>query len=66
MHASDCFVSLGVVASAIMVSLGALIADPIIGLVITLVILKISWGRGAPSRLLIGRDGRATRALMQW
>jgi Cation efflux family len=29
----DCFVSLGVVASAIMVSLGALIADPIIDLV---------------------------------
>jgi divalent metal cation (Fe/Co/Zn/Cd) transporter len=42
----DGFVSLGVVASAIVVSLGAEIGDPIIGLLITLVILKItgdSW-----------------------
>ena len=39
----DGFVSLGVVASAIAVSLGANIADPIIGLVITLVIIKITW-----------------------
>ena len=39
----DGFVSLGVVASAIVVSLGAKIGDPIIGLVITLVILKITW-----------------------
>jgi len=39
----DGFVSLGVVASAIVVSLGAQIADPIIGLTITLVILKITW-----------------------
>jgi len=39
----DGFVSLGVVASAIVVGLGAKIADPIIGLVITLVILKITW-----------------------
>jgi divalent metal cation (Fe/Co/Zn/Cd) transporter len=39
----DGFVSLGVVASAIVVSLGAQIADPIIGLAITLVILKITW-----------------------
>ncbi len=39
----DGFVSLGVVASAIVVSLGAQIGDPIIGLVITLVILKITW-----------------------
>jgi cation diffusion facilitator family transporter len=39
----DGFVSLGVVASAIVVALGAQIADPIIGLVITLVILKITW-----------------------
>ncbi len=40
----DGFVSLGVVASAIVVALGAPIADPVIGLVITLVILKITWG----------------------
>jgi cation diffusion facilitator family transporter len=39
----DGFVSLGVVASAIVVSLGIRIGDPIIGLVITLVILKITW-----------------------
>jgi cation diffusion facilitator family transporter len=39
----DAFVSLGVVASAGVVALGAEIADPIIGLLITLVILKITW-----------------------
>jgi divalent metal cation (Fe/Co/Zn/Cd) transporter len=39
----DGFVSLGVVASAIVVSLGAEIGDPIIGLLITAVILKITW-----------------------
>lgn len=40
---SDGFVSLGVVASAVVVALGAQIADPIIGLLITLVILRITW-----------------------
>jgi len=39
----DAFVSLGVVASALLVVLGAEIADPLIGLAITLVILKITW-----------------------
>ncbi len=39
----DGFVSLGVVASAVAVSLGAQIGDPIIGLVITLVIMRITW-----------------------
>jgi cation diffusion facilitator family transporter len=42
----DGFVSLGVVASAAGVALGAEVADPIVGLAITLVILKItrdSW-----------------------
>jgi cation diffusion facilitator family transporter len=42
----DGFVSLGVIASAAIVALGAHIGDPIIGLLITLVILKItrdSW-----------------------
>jgi cation diffusion facilitator family transporter len=39
----DGFVSLGVVASAVLVSLGAQIGDPIIGLTITLVILRITW-----------------------
>jgi divalent metal cation (Fe/Co/Zn/Cd) transporter len=39
----DGLVSLGVVASAIVVALGIQIADPIIGLAITLVILRITW-----------------------
>jgi cation diffusion facilitator family transporter len=39
----DGFVSLGVVASAAVVALGVEIADPIIGLLITVVILKITW-----------------------
>jgi divalent metal cation (Fe/Co/Zn/Cd) transporter len=39
----DAFVSLGVVASAGVVALGLEIADPLIGLAITLVILKITW-----------------------
>lgn len=40
---ADGYVSLGVVASAILVGLGLELADPIIGLVITLVILRITW-----------------------
>lgn len=40
----DGFVSLGVVVSAAVVSLGAEIGDPIVGLVITLVILRVAWG----------------------
>ncbi len=39
----DGFVSLSVVASAAVVALGFPIGDPIIGLAITLVILKITW-----------------------
>lgn len=39
----DAFVSLGVVAGAIAVALGAPVADPIVGLVITAVILRITW-----------------------
>jgi divalent metal cation (Fe/Co/Zn/Cd) transporter len=39
----DGFVSLGVIASAAVVSLGLHVADPVIALVITLVILKITW-----------------------
>ena len=39
----DGFVSLGVIASAGVVGLGLPVADPIIGLVITVVILKITW-----------------------
>ena len=40
---ADAYVSLAVVASAAVVALGAAVADPIIGLVITLVILRITW-----------------------
>jgi cation diffusion facilitator family transporter len=39
----DAFISLGVVASAAAVWLGAEVADPLVGLLITLVILKITW-----------------------
>ena len=39
----DALVSLGVVVSALVVALGVEIADPLIGLAITLVILKITW-----------------------
>jgi cation diffusion facilitator family transporter len=40
---SDGFVSLAVVASAAVVALGFPLGDPLIGLVITLVILRITW-----------------------
>jgi cation diffusion facilitator family transporter len=40
---ADGFVSLGVLASAAAVGLGLELADPLIGLAITLVILRITW-----------------------
>src|SRR5206468_11510906 len=40
---SDAIVSAGVILSAVAVALGAPIADPIIGLLITALILKITW-----------------------
>jgi cation diffusion facilitator family transporter len=40
---ADAYVSLAVVASAAVVAIGLPIADPIIGLAITLVILRITW-----------------------
>jgi cation diffusion facilitator family transporter len=40
----DGLVSLGVVASAVAVASGAEIADPLIGLAISLLILRIAWG----------------------
>jgi len=40
---ADAYVSLTVVASAIAVAVGLQIADPLIGLAITVVILKITW-----------------------
>ena len=39
----DGFVSLGVLARAAVVALGLSLADPIIGLIITIVILRITW-----------------------
>jgi len=39
----DGFISLGVIASACVVALGAKIGDPIIGLAITALIIKITW-----------------------
>ncbi|CAN5124520.1 hypothetical protein BH18ACT14_BH18ACT14_06380 [soil metagenome] len=39
----DGFVSLGVIASAAFVALGAPVADPLVGLAITFVILRITW-----------------------
>jgi cation diffusion facilitator family transporter len=47
---ADAYVSLAVIASAIVVALGAPIADPIIGLGITLVILHITWQSWATIR----------------
>jgi cation diffusion facilitator family transporter len=40
---ADAYVSLAVIASAIVVAVGVPIADPLIGLGITLVILRITW-----------------------
>jgi cation diffusion facilitator family transporter len=40
---ADAWVSLAVIASAVFVALGAPIADPLIGLLVTLVILRITW-----------------------
>jgi cation diffusion facilitator family transporter len=40
---SDAVVSLGVVVSAACVALGVQVADPLVGLAITLVILRITW-----------------------
>jgi cation diffusion facilitator family transporter len=40
---ADAYVSLGVIGSAIVVALGATVGDPLIGLAITLVILRITW-----------------------
>jgi cation diffusion facilitator family transporter len=40
---ADAYVSLAVIASAVVVAVGAPIADPLIGLAITLVILRITW-----------------------
>jgi len=60
---TDGLVSLSVVASAIVVALGLQIGDPIIGLIITLVILRITWQsfitvqRDPGSELDVGEHG---------
>jgi cation diffusion facilitator family transporter len=41
--AADAYVSLAVIASALVVAVGAPVADPLIGLAITIVILRITW-----------------------
>jgi cation diffusion facilitator family transporter len=40
---ADAYVSLGVIASAAVVALGLRVADPLIGLAITAIILRITW-----------------------
>jgi cation diffusion facilitator family transporter len=40
---ADSYVSLAVIASALVVALGAPVGDPLLGLAITLVILRITW-----------------------
>jgi divalent metal cation (Fe/Co/Zn/Cd) transporter len=40
---ADAYVSLAVVASAAVVAAGLQVADPLIGLAITIVILRITW-----------------------
>jgi divalent metal cation (Fe/Co/Zn/Cd) transporter len=40
---ADAYVSLGVVASAAVVALGVPVADPLIGLAISALILRITW-----------------------
>jgi cation diffusion facilitator family transporter len=52
---ADAYVSLAVVASAAVVAAGVPIADPLIGLTITLVILRITWQSWATVR---GHDHR--------
>jgi Co/Zn/Cd efflux system component len=60
---TDGFVSLGVLASAALVALGAQIADPIIGLILVLVILRITWqswltvSTAEPGEMLDAPDG---------
>jgi cation diffusion facilitator family transporter len=46
---ADAYVSLAVIASAAAVALGVQLADPLIGLAITLVILRITWQSWPPS-----------------
>jgi cation diffusion facilitator family transporter len=52
----DGFVSLGVVASAMLVALGVPRADPVVGLVITVTILKVTWESWRTIRAGAGHD----------
>jgi len=47
---ADAYVSLAVIASALVVALGVPVADPLIGIGITLVILRITWQSWATVR----------------
>ena len=53
---ADAYVSLAVVASAVAVALGAQILDPLIGLGITLVILRITWDSWRTVRAYDGHE----------
>ena len=55
---ADAYVSLAVIASAGVVALGLQVADPLIGLAITLVILRITWQSWQTVR---GHDHEHTR-----
>ena len=55
---TDGFVSLGVVGSAIVVALGFELGDPLIGLAITIVILRITWQLVAHDPRALRPDGR--------
>jgi divalent metal cation (Fe/Co/Zn/Cd) transporter len=56
---ADAYVSLAVVASAVVVAAGLPVADPLIGLGITVVILRITWESW---RTVRGAAPRATTA----
>jgi cation diffusion facilitator family transporter len=58
---ADAYVSLAVVASAAAVAAGLEIADPLIGLAITLVILRITWQSWQTVRGHHEHDGEAPR-----
>ena len=51
---ADAYVSLAVVASAAVVTVGVPVADPLIGLAITIVILRITWQSWRTVRAAIG------------
>jgi divalent metal cation (Fe/Co/Zn/Cd) transporter len=62
---TDGFVSLAVVASSIVVALGFRLGDPIIGLTITLVILRITWQSFQTIKIAPGLPDEAPHAMCQ-